>query len=481
MKSLRFLTVGLLCSMCLLAVTAAAEPEGCHQFKGWITPTLNQPLQPDHATPGSGDLQLTLNGTGFDWSTDVLWNGTNMNTPGGTHYSQMVVTIPASLLKVAGTATVMADYVLPSNPQYFYISSPRRDISNSNWGRKDYAIGIQPERQVVADINNDGNLDIISVDGPGNAVIVALGKSNGTFQTPVSYPAGNDPSALIVADFNADFVLDVATANYNDGTVSIFFGNGNGTLQSHVDYRVGRGPIALVAGDFQCEAVQNLAVVNSLDNTVSVLSNNSDGTFTPMGPLATGPNPSAIALGDFNADGYLDLAVTNFGNYTGNTVSLFFGVNGGLFQAKVDLPTDAGPQSVIASDLNGDGILDLATANACGHAATCGRPGTVSVLIGNGNGTFKPAVNYDAGSYPFTVVAANLRGVNALDLAVTDLDSGFLDILLGKGDGTFPSSTLIKTNGRPVGLVAGDVNHDGKPDLIVGGTNPPGFTVMTQR
>jgi len=100
--------------------------------------------------------------------------------------------------------------------------------------------------------------------------------------------------------------------------------------------------------------------------------------------------------------------------------------------------------------------------------------------LGNGDGTFRNAVHYNAGNYPFSVAAVNLRASNALDLAVTDLDSGKLFFLRGNGDGTFPKNLMIPTNGRPVGLAVGDFNNDGKPDLAVGGTSPPVLTVMLQ-
>jgi hypothetical protein len=161
-------------------------------------------------------------------------------------------------------------------------------------------------------------------------------------------------------------------------------------------------------------------------------------------------------------------------------LSIFYGLGNGGFLPKVDLTTDAGPQSVIAVDVNHDGILHLVTANGCGHAATCGRPGTVSVFLGNGNRTFQSAVNYDAGSYPFTLVAANFRNGSALDLAVTDLDSGNIDILYGNGRGTFSQGPLIPTNSKPTGLAVADMNYDGKLDLVVGGTGPSQLTIMTQ-
>jgi len=232
-----------------------------------------------------------------------------------------------------------------------------------------------------------------------------------------------------------------------------------------LQFDVGRGPTALAALDFDCDGGLDVAVVNSVDNTVSIMHNMTSNAFLAYPPLATNANPAAITAGDFNGDGRLDLAVANFGTFTGNTVSIFLGHADGTFTPKVDFITDTGPQSIVTADFNGDQILDLATANGCGHATTCGRPGTVSVLLGNGNGTFRNAVHYNAGNYPFTIVAVNLRASNALDLAVTDLDSGKLFFLRGKGDGTFPGHTIIPTNDRPVGLAEGDFNNDGKPDL----------------
>jgi hypothetical protein len=143
----------------------------------------------------------------------------------------------------------------------------------------------------------------------------------------------------------------------------------------------------------------------------------------------------------------------------------------------VDYDTSNGPLAIVTADFNKDGNLDLATANGCG-APACGAPGNVSVLLGNGNGTFLTHVDYPVGNFAYSLVAGNFRSGGNVDLAVTGLDSGDLFFLLGKADGTFPTHTKIATNGRPVGVAAGDFNRDGKMDLVVGGDIPAAATVM---
>jgi len=474
MTMLRWIELSLSCILLLTSCLMAQVP----------TANLNQPSVPDHAAPGSLDTQIVVTGTnlvspGNNFEGTLVLNGTFLNT--NIVGNQLVATIPASFFAVARTAQVTEVATgfkfgssLESNTLFFTVGPTTKSLS-STWNRRNYVIGEQTERQAVADLNGDGILDIVSVDTQNNAIRVLLGKANGTFQNPVSYATGNGPSGLVIRDLQGTFFQSIAVANYIDGTVSVFLNNGNGTFQNRVDYPVGRGPVALASADFENDGAYDLAVVNSLDNTITELSNDTGGNFTTFRTIATGPNPVDIAVGDFDGDGILDFAVANFGNYAGNTVSIIYG---GI--TRVDQTTDAGPQSVIAVDVNRDGILDLVTANGCGHAATCGRPGTVSVLLGNGNRTFQSAVNYDAGSYPFAVVAANFRNGSALDLAVTDLDSGNIDILYGNGHGTFSQGPLIPTNSRPTGLAVGDINNDGKLDLVVGGTSPSQLTIMTQ-
>jgi FG-GAP-like repeat len=481
MKASRFITLLLHCQAVLAVWSLQAQVE---------IPFVNQPLVPDHRAPSPTSFAMTINGTGFN-NPYVL-----LHHRGGAVYflypstwtsSQLQLTVPGSSFPQPETLWVEVcnsfSFCAPKS-DFFSFSAQH---SAFNWNRFDTVFGAQPERQVAGKLNADGNFDLVSVDGPNNQILLFFGNGNGTFQTPITHSTGTNPSNLALAPFQGYAIPDVVTTNYSANSVSIVLRDpdsdltGQFFLPGHTDFPVGNGPVAVAVADFNRDRNMDLAVVNSLDDTVSILLGNGDGTFQPQVPFATGSNPADIAVGDFNGDGKLDLAVANFGYYGGNTVSVLLGNGSGTFKSKTDFRTDGGTQSVIASDINRDGILDLVTANGCGHAPVCGNPGTVSVLLGKGNGTFRSAVNYDAGSYPFTVTAANFRSSKALDLAVTDLDSAEIYFLLGNGDGTFGNPFSIATNGRPVGLVSADFNDDGKVDLAVGGDSPAGVTVMLQQ
>jgi hypothetical protein len=133
-----------------------------------------------------------------------------------------------------------------------------------------------------------------------------------------------------------------------------------------------------------------------------------------------------------------------------------------------------------AADVDGDGIVDLVTANKCGHAAQCGNPGTVSIFHGKGDGTFSPAANYSAGNYPYTVTAGDFMSDGTLQLAVTNWNSGLISFLSGR-QGSWKVFSTVATNGKPVGMSTGDFNNDGELDLVVGGDSPAGFSLMLQQ
>ncbi len=171
---------------------------------------------------------------------------------------------------------------------------------------------------------------------------------------------------------------------------------------------------------------------------------------------AVGNSPYAVAVGDFNGDGIPDIAVANAG---GNTVSILLGDSNGTFQAAVSYAVGTNPHSVAVGDFNGDGNLDLAVANEAGN--------TVSILLGKGDGTFQSAVNYTVGTNPYSVAVGDFNGDGILDLAVANEGSNTVSILLGNGNGTFQPAVNYPVGTNPYAVVAGDFNNDGKPDLAV--------------
>jgi hypothetical protein len=166
-----------------------------------------------------------------------------------------------------------------------------------------------------------------------------------------------------------------------------------------------------------------------------------------------------VAVGDFDGDGKSDLAVAN---QSSNNVSILVGNGNGTFAPAVSYGAGSGPQSVAVGDFNGDGKSDLAVANFVSN--------NVSILLGksgNGNGTFAAAVNYGAGSIPLSVAVGDFNRDGKSDLAVANLLSGDVSILLGNGDGTFAAAVNYTVGNRPTSIAVGDFNGDGKSDLAV--------------
>lgn len=444
-------------------------------------PLINEPLVPAAVAPGGAAFTLSVNGTGFVSRSVVNWNGSARTTTFVSN-SKLTTSISASDIANAGTASVTVINPAPgggsSNVAFLPITTAAGTVVVSESGV--FQSSSAP-RQAVGDFNGDGKLDLAITDSAG--IQVLLGNGDGTFQPSVFYPVSGGTFFVIVGDFNGDGKLDIAVQAGSDThlrSVAILLGNGDGTFQapifSSLDTSLSCGGW-LAAGDFNGDGKLDVAAGYGCGSAaISVLLGNGNGTFQPFVDYATAPEPVAVAVGDFNGDGKLDIATANFGNFAGNTVSILLGNGDGTFQPHVEYQADGGSQDLVVADFNGDGKLDLAVDCACGHSTTCGRPGTVAVLLGNGDGTFKAPVIYDADEYPFTIATADFTGDEKLDLAVTDFDSAKISFLLGNGDGTFQPhfevplvDSLAGLSGGPVGLVTGDFNGDGLLDLVTDG------------
>ncbi len=207
-------------------------------------------------------------------------------------------------------------------------------------------------------------------------------------------------------------------------------------------------------------------VLGAGDYTLRVQSTGAGAAYTwttmlepaspPLQPLAVGLAPTGIVAGDFTGDGHLDLAVTNS---SANTVSVLLGNGDGTFAPQVTYAVGSRPGAIVAGDFTGNGRIDLAVANSFGN--------TVSVLLGNGDGTFAPQVTYAVGSYPDAIVAGDFTGNGRIDLAVANSNDNTVSVFLGNGNGTFQRQVTYSVGAGPDAIAAGDFSGNGRMDLAV--------------
>jgi len=268
-------------------------------------------------------------------------------------------------------------------------------------------------------------------------------------------------------------VLAGDVASFNTAAVTVFNPAPEGGTSNVVYFQTTRatsavamnGPSSLATssgayyvttGDFNGNGKLDLAVAdNSNAGGVGIYLGNGDGTFQAAVNYPTGPNSSSVAVGDFNGDGKLDLAVANVGTVgdSPGNVSILLGNGDGTFQPAVNYSAGQDSTSAVVGDFNGDGNLDLAVANVGGN---------VSILLGNGDGTFQPAVSYPAGQGPTSVVVGDFNGDNKLDLVVIGSSSSGVSLLLGNGDGTFQPAVNFDLRGNPASVAIGDFDASGR-------------------
>jgi Bacterial Ig-like domain (group 3)/FG-GAP-like repeat len=310
-------------------------------------------------------------------------------------------------------------------------------------------------------------LTVNGIASYGSATTITAGGSPGNYILTGTVAAFGRPVPIGSVSF-----LDISNQNFVVGTaaldpITLGFNLTPGPGPS----AVGAFPYCAAAGDFNNDGKMDLAVSNG-NNTVSVLLGNEDGTFQPQMTYNTDPNgtPYAIAVGDFNEDGNTDLVVTNSVGGSSDTVSILLGNGEGTFQPQQTYSVGFGAQGVAVGDFNYDGSADLAVTND--------RDNTVSVLLGNGDGTFQSQVTYAVGNQPSSISTADFNGDGQTDLVMSNLGDNSVSVLLGNGDGTFQPQVAYAVGNYPVGVAVGDFNGDGNADLAVANGNDSTVSVL---
>jgi hypothetical protein len=323
-------------------------------------------------------------------------------------------------------------------------------------------VDVGPTAIVAFDVTGSPLPDVV-VATTASASVNLLENAGGTLTTRTVHPVRTNPQALAPFDVDEDGRLDLAVACRGADSVVVLVARPPAFLAA-ARVGVGSGPRDATAVDVDGDGDLDLAVANESSDTVSILGNDGSGGFSLLSHRPVGRGPVAIAAGDFDRNGRPDLAVSTPGAAPAGFSLLLASGAPGSFGASVAVPVGTSPDALVAGDFDRDGDLDLAVCDL----ETAGR---VHVLLNDGAGAFSPGASPSVGAKPTAIVAADLDRDGDLDLVTANETSANLSVLAGNGDGTFsPAGTLVLPAGdtTPSALAAGDLDGDGDLDLAAG-------------
>ncbi|CAF3745768.1 unnamed protein product [Rotaria sp. Silwood1] len=334
-----------------------------------------------------------------------------------------------------------------------------------------YSVGelAYPTCVTIVDLNNDDQMDIISVRSLRDTLAVFYGTGNGLFGRFITYWTGlaTLPVSVVVGDFNNDKLPDIIIGNNNTNYLSIYQGMGNGVFSGLRGYGISSSPDQnfIILGDLNNDNQLDLVVVDYNGNSVKVLLGHPIFAFSNSIDFSTSYafQPISLAIGDFNRDGLNDIGVLNFDS---NNVNIFFQYENETFLMEHTLIT-AGisrPTAMVTVDFNNDSILDLAIANS--------GTNNIKLFFGYGNGSFQETQTYStgSGSIPNSLVVADINKDNRLDIVVANFEAYNIGVLLGFDSANFtqlPFSVIYSSFRQNLKhFIINDFNNDQKPDIV---------------
>ncbi len=307
----------------------------------------------------------------------------------------------------------------------------------------------------LARLDADADLDIV-VSAVGSDVRPFSGDGAGGFLSMTPLSAGFTTQHVGVADINQDGRPDIVSVSGGLDAIQTFLSVGNGSFGAAQSTPTGDFPVFLDIGDVNVDGFPDVVVACQLDDAVSVHLGQGDGTFLSAGVVSTGSLPSSVALGDLDGDGRPDLVSADFGS---DQVTVALGNGDGTFALAPPVSTGSSPGSVLLLDVDEDGRRDLVVVNRADS--------TVQINRGNGDGTFGAPDGYFVFAYGILfITTGDVNGDGRLDLAMADSGGGGVSLLLGRGDGTFVPGSGLSVPAGLTSVALGDLDGDGVTDLV---------------
>jgi hypothetical protein len=454
----------------------------------YFAPTISS------VNPSNGMVGDTINiiGSGFNTisNNNIVFIGSTKATVYSATYDHLIISVPAGAtfapINVLNTYT---NLIASSNQFFNPIFNPNKgSIYASDFSTKvDYGTGVNPQSTAIADMNGDGKSDLAVVNTNNNTVSILRNASNPnsvTLAGKVDFATGNQPYSVAIGDIDGDGKPDIAVANFSSNTVSILRNTSNNgilSFASKMDFTTGTNPTSIAIADLDGDGKLDLAITNYGDNSVSVLRNTGAIgaiSFASKLDITTGSNPFSICIGDINTDNKPELVISNYGS---NSISVLrnTGTSGFVsFATKLDFATGPNPWSIAIGDIDGDGKLDLTSANTSSNSVSILRNSSSIGSIG-----FASKIDFTTGSGPISVAIGDIDGNGKPDLAVANNGGSSNSISLlsnisNIGTINFASKVDFTSGSYPISLVIGDIDGDGKPDIATANSGSNNVSVI---